>query len=201
VVKTSVSFKAFQNACCSSGVNIDGLLWRNDRQVHHTFRLTDAESGRILDGTLEVHTLELRKYNVVEQDLAAEDMLGRWLYWLLHAQDYEVDELLRLFSDPAMQQATLALAEIAAKTESKAMYDAREKAIRDRESELAASHREGKIEGKIEGRIEGKIELIRTLEGLLYLPLSDEQALLALGLPELEALTARLQEKLRNRPL
>jgi len=39
------------------------------------------------------------------------------------------------------------------------MYDARERAIRDRKWELAAARREGQEEGKIEG----KIEMVRML--------------------------------------
>src|SRR5665213_2801321 len=38
---------------------VDGILWKDATQVHHGFRLTDQTSGRILDKTLEVHTLEL----------------------------------------------------------------------------------------------------------------------------------------------
>ena len=37
------------------------------------------------------------------------------------------------------------------------------------------------------------------LQGLLYLPLSDEQELMAMGLEQLELLASGLQEKLRGR--
>ena len=63
------------------------------------------------------------------------------------------------------------------------MYDAREKAIRDRKWELNGAFREGqregkiegKIEGRIEGKIEGKIETIQALQGILRVPVSEEQ--------------------------
>ena len=87
------------------------------------------------------------------------------------------------------------------------MYDAREKAIRDRKWELNSAFREGeregeikgKVEGKVEGKIEGEIKLIRTLQGILHAPVSEEQNLRAMSLEQLEALTSSLQEKLRNR--
>jgi predicted transposase YdaD len=91
------------------------------------------------------------------------------------------------------------------------MYDRREKAIRDHNWMLNAARQEGleegeikgriegKIEGRIEGRIEGKIEMVRMLQGLLYMPVSDEKELSAMGLEQLDALTAGLQEKLRGR--
>jgi predicted transposase YdaD len=119
--------------------------------------------------------------------------------------------MLKLFPQPAIQQATKVIATIAQKSEDKAMYDAREKAIRDREWLLSASRREGelkgklegklegRIEGKLEGRIEGEIKLIRTLQGILQLPLSEECELRAMQLEQLESMTSSLQERLRNR--
>jgi hypothetical protein len=75
------------------------------------------------------------------------------------------------------------------------MYDARERAIRDRKWEIEAARREGRREG----RDEGEIKMIRMLQGLLGTALSDEKDLSALSLEQLEALTAGLQEKLRSR--
>ena len=80
------------------------------------------------------------------------------------------------------------------------MYDAREKAIRDRNWQLNAARREGEIQGEIKGKIEGKIELIRTLQGILCVPVSGEEDLRGMTLQQLEALTGSLQERIRNRP-
>ena len=91
------------------------------------------------------------------------------------------------------------------------MYDARERAIRDREWELDAKFHEGKLEGEIKGKIEGKlegklegeikvrIEMARTLQGLAGEPVAKEDELRMLTLEQLQALTGRLQEKLRSR--
>jgi len=48
---------------------VNGILWRDAKRVHHAFRLTDQESGRVLDKTIEIHTLELGRYNLTEADL------------------------------------------------------------------------------------------------------------------------------------
>ena len=170
---------------------INGILWRDATQVHHAFRLTDQQSGRVLGGTLEIHTLELGRYTLREADLAAGDMLDCWLYWLLHAQEYESAALLKLLPQPAIRQATEALGRISQQSEDKAMYDAREKAIRDRNWQLNAARREGEIKGKI--------ELIRTLQGILSIPVSEEQDLCEMTLEQLEALTSSLQERIRTR--
>ena len=72
---------------------LDGVLWPETPQLHHAFRLTDGASGRVLDGTLAIHTIELPKYNLKYPDLKSDDPLGCWLYWLRHAPDYEADAL------------------------------------------------------------------------------------------------------------
>jgi hypothetical protein len=136
-------------------------------RVHHVFRLTDADAGRVLAGTVEIHTLELGKYNVTESELRTASTLDCWLFWLLHAHEYEPEALAKLLPQPAIRQATETLARIAEITEDKAMYDARERAIRDRKSEIYAAIREGEIKGKI--------ETIQMLQGILRLTVSEEQ--------------------------
>ena len=186
---------------------VNGILWNDAEKVHHAFRLTDQESGRILEKTIEIHTLELGRYNLTEAELATASMRDRWLYWFLHAHEYEPEALLKLFPDAAMQLATQTITKIAEITEDKTMYDAREKAIRDQQWAINAAHLEGKLEGRLEGKlegeikgkIEGKIELIRTLEGILGLALSSVADLQKLDLEALQKLTSTLQDRARNR--
>jgi predicted transposase/invertase (TIGR01784 family) len=40
---------------------INGVLWPDAAPVHHAFRLTDGKSGRVLNETLEIHTIELER--------------------------------------------------------------------------------------------------------------------------------------------
>jgi hypothetical protein len=61
---------------------INGILWPDATRVHHDFRLVDADAGRVLAGTVEIHTLELGRYNVRESELSSASMLDCWLYWL-----------------------------------------------------------------------------------------------------------------------
>ncbi len=190
---------------------VHGILWKDSEQVQHSFRLTDTQSGRVLDKTIEIHTLELGKYTLTEVDVAAASMRDRWLYWFLHAQEYEPEALLHLFPETAMQLATETIKRIAEKTEDKTMYDAREKAMRDRQWELNQAHREGQLEGEIrgeikgeirgeiKGEIKGKIELIRTLEGILELTVSNVEDLQKLDLDSLQKLTIALQDRARSR--
>ena len=182
---------------------IDGVLWRDSKKVHHAFGLTDLESGRKLTKTLEIHTIELGRYDAQSQDFATANPLDCWLYWLLHAHEYESEELMQLFPQEAILQATQTITQIAQMTEDKTMYDAREKAIRDQQWALDASRKDGReeglIEGEIKGEIKGKIEMIRMLQEILNLPLSTDSEFDGKTLEELQTQTMNLQNHLRNR--
>jgi predicted transposase YdaD len=109
-----------------------------------------------------------------------------------------------LFSQPEFQKATDSIDRIAKKTEDKAMYDTREKAIRDQQWILNAARREGLEEGEIKGREEGREEgelfgKIRMLQNLLSLPQSTDQELHPRSRTELEMLATELQAQLRKR--
>lgn len=186
---------------------LDGVLWPDSQKVHHAFRFTDLESGRILDDTLEIHTLELGRYDLQEEDLATASMLDCWIYWLLHAHEYEPEELLRLFPQDEIRLATQTLTQISEVTEDRAMYNAREKAIRDHQWELNASRneglaegkREGAIEGEIRGKIKAKIETIQMLQDILQLPVSIDSDFAGKSLDELQEVIGHLQDQIRNR--
>jgi predicted transposase/invertase (TIGR01784 family) len=174
---------------------LEGQLWDDSPKVHHAFRLEDRDSGRLLAETLEIHTLELGWYNLKESELETASMLDRWLYWLLHAHQYDAKKLGSLFPQPEFQKATDSIDRIAKKTEDKAMYDTREKAIRDQQWILNAARREGREEG----REEGEIKLIQTLQEILGGPVSDAVVFHGRSLEQLRAMTEELRKKIQRR--
>ncbi|XZE18082.1 Rpn family recombination-promoting nuclease/putative transposase [Pirellulaceae bacterium SH449] len=178
---------------------LEGTLWLDSDRVHHAFRLVDQETNRILKDTIEFHILEMGRYNLTERDLATANTLARWLYWLLHAHEYTEEELMRLFPEEEFKLATQTLAAINRITEDKQMYDATEKARRDRQWVINATRAEGESKGKIEGKIEGEIKLIRTLEGLLGRVPNEESQLKMRTLEELQQISTELQSHLRSR--
>ena len=133
---------------------VNGILWPDATRVHHAFRLADTESGRVLAGTLEIHTLELGRYNLRESELRRPACWTAGCTGSCTPTSTSPRHLLELLPQPAIRQATETLARIAQITEDKAMYDARERAIQDREWELDATFREGEIKGEIKGKIE-----------------------------------------------
>jgi hypothetical protein len=96
-----------------------------------------------------------------------------------------------LFSQPEFQKATDSIDRIAKKTEDKAMYDTREKAIRDQQWILNAARREG--------REEGEIKLIQTLQEILGGPVSDAAVFQGRSLEQLRAMTEELRKKIQRR--
>jgi hypothetical protein len=108
-----------------------------------------------------------------------------------------------LFPQPAFQQATDTITRIAEITEDKAIYDTREKAIRDRQWALNASREEGiekgREEGEIRGEIKGEIKLIRTLQEILGEPIIEESSLQGQSLERLQSITVQLRNKIQGR--
>ena len=167
--------------------------------------------------------MELGWYNLSEGDLAFASELDRWLFWLLHAQEYDVKTLQRLFPQPALVQATGTIDRIARVTEDKDMYDLREKGLRDQRWMINSSIRHGLEQGLEQGRAEGieqcieqgRVEgqqeglkmgvdlgkllcQINSFQNLLGLVTSSDQELMNKDLEELKSLGSDLENQLRR---
>jgi predicted transposase/invertase (TIGR01784 family) len=172
---------------------LDGKLWPESKKLHHCFRLTDAESGISLGETIEIHTLELGKYNVKEAELVQASLLEQWLYWMIHANEYEVNELRKLLPDSNVGYATQVLENIKMQSVEYERYLQREKALRDEGWLAEAAKKEGIQIGELIGKI-------KALQGVLSLRVASTEELR--GMPEsvLESQLADLQSQIRNRP-
>ena len=78
---------------------LDTILFKDATNLHHRFLLSDTATGRVLEELLEIHILELPRYDVTVEQLQRASKRDWWLFWLLRAQDYEPEELLRLFPE------------------------------------------------------------------------------------------------------
>ena len=67
-------------------------LWGDD-QLHHQFQLVDKESGRVLGDSIEIHTVELAKYNGESCSVQKTSVMEQWCYWLKHASEHTAEEL------------------------------------------------------------------------------------------------------------
>ena len=169
-------------------------------QGHHRFQLIDRTSGRELRNSIEVHTLELLKYNTEESRLSGSREIDRWAYYFLHGEEKTAEELRRLLPGESFESAISSLSEISEKTEYKVMYDQREKAEMDYQWAMDSKRAEGKAEGKAEGLAAGA--LIGKIQSLQNLAGEAEQPIEHFNDWSIESLTAeadRLQQLLRNR--
>ena len=195
-------------------------LFRDTPVAHHRFQLADVKHGRVLSHMVALHTVELGKYNVTEERLAGASEIEKWVFFLLHASEYDADRLRELLPGEGFERAIAALEAIAGRTEDRMMYDQREKAERDYRWAIESARQEGveiglekgrqegrqegvqlglqkgREEGRQEGVLIGKIQLLEQLLGQEPTPTDD---LSQRSAEELNSLLARLQERLRSR--
>jgi predicted transposase/invertase (TIGR01784 family) len=196
------------------------VLYRGSPQPHHCFEMLDRQSGRKLENAIEVHTVELSKYNLSEETISEASKLQQWAFLLLRAQDYDALKLKRLLRGIEFETAIETIEIISEKTEDKQMYDQREKAQRDYEWALSGAREEGKRLGREEGeqlglekgeqlglekgeqlglekgKFAGRIQLLQELLGDAP---SDDAELKALSSESLTSKLEVLQQRLRDR--
>ena len=189
---------------------LNDKLWVKEETAHHRFRLEDRQTGRVLKDTLEIHLVELPKYNLNRERLAAASPIERWAFLFLNSHLYSAEELREIFPEEAFQLVISSVETIHLKTEFRDMYETREKALRDYEWKISTARDEGIVKGREEGRDEGRDEgreegkligIIRTCQMILAEPQSNEESLRGKPLDELQTLVQSLQSELRKRRL
>ena len=179
-------------------------LFHDSDQAHHRFQLMDEKSGRKLDRTIEVHTVELQKIQFDETTISNASRFAQWCWLIVNAHKYTADDLRRMFPDLEFQPAIRCLETISSKTEDKAMHDHRDKVQRDYDWMLSTVRTQGIEQGREEGLEEG-IErgreegTIQTLQQILGDVVSDNQELSRHSDIELKTKLAELQERVRSR--
>ncbi len=177
------------------------VLFRDSPVPHHRFRLVDTEQEMALAEAIEVHTVELTKYNLGDvESLSQATAIERWVFFFLFADQYEPARLRELLPDREFQQAVSVIEAIASKTEDRAMYDQRAKAQHDYLSAIEGARQEGleagREEGREEGLLAGKIQVIQQLLGEDSI---STESLLSRSTEELLTMLSVLQERLRSR--
>jgi predicted transposase/invertase (TIGR01784 family) len=179
-------------------------MFPESRTGHRVFRMRDIDSGMELSDALEIHIIELAKYNLNKEELGSCAELERWVYLMLHSQDHSAEELRSLLPGEGFGRAIDILSMIASKTEDKQMYDQREKALRDYEWAISGALSEGREEGREEGKIAG-YEVgklageIQVLQKLLGESVSPDSELFPLSMKSLSEQRNELQLRIRNR--
>ncbi|NUQ66591.1 MAG: PD-(D/E)XK nuclease family transposase, partial [Pirellulales bacterium] len=96
---------------------LDKRLFRHDAIPHHRFRLADPEHDMEVSDSIEVHTVELTKYNLQEGTISSAPAIEQWAFFFLFADRYEPQQLRELLPGVEFQDAISVVEAIAAKTE------------------------------------------------------------------------------------
>ena len=175
---------------------LEKRLFRDDTTAHHRFRLADPEHDMEVSDSIEVHTVELTKYNLQEETISSAPAIEQWAFFFLFADRYEPERLRELLPGVEFQQAISVVEAIAAKTEDRRMYDQRLKAQRDYQWGMDSAREEGRQEGWKGGELAGKIQLLQELLGE---EANSTESLRERTIRELSTMMADLQERLRSR--
>jgi len=171
---------------------------------HLHFSLVDTEHSVSLGDQLQVHLIELPKYDILEEGLSEAEALENWIFWFLNAEKRGAEELRRLLPGAPFQKATGVLEMIQQSPELRLIYDDREKEAKDQFSLAIDARAEGLAEGEARGEARGEskgklIGRIQILEQLLTLPATDEAMLSGMEETKLSSLSSDLQQRLQAR--
>lgn len=189
---------------------------------HLRFMLCDCKHGVRLSESLQIHTIELPKYNYQGLPLAAAAPLVQWAFFLDRAGGLEALELKHLLPGSEYAKATEVMETIARTPQERQLYESRRKAEMDYraglDEALALGLEKGREEGERYGLEKGErlglekgerlglekgerlalLEQVRFLQGLLQEPSSAQSELQAMDLAVLRQLSGELKERLRQ---
>ena len=176
------------------------ILFSKTSSFHTRFRLCSLEEKLVLTDHLEIHVLELPKYNGTIAELKMARPKERWAYFLQHATQMTIAEIGELLPEPAFVEAGGVLDMISKTPEERLHYELRVKAMRDQKSNVEAAREEGREKGREEGREEGKwLGQIQLLQQLLGDSVSTSDELGKWDLDRLKRTAESLQTRLRGR--
>jgi predicted transposase/invertase (TIGR01784 family) len=183
---------------------LDAVLFPSVPELHLDFRLRNDRHGLVLSDDIQVHFLELPKYNPDRPPVTDAPRLEKWAYFFRYAPQLTPDEIRERLTDVEFSEAAGVLEMIAQSPREREMYEARLKFERDQAWRIKAAKDEGRNDGRTEGRAEGieRGELsgrIRVLQVLLGLPESPLSELAEVEIEQLSRLANQLHAQVSGR--
>ena len=155
---------------------------------HTRFVLHDAEHELEFGDQLQVHIVELPKYDTQVGSVTRATALEQWVFFLENAEQCDAETLRQLLPGPAFSKATGVLEMVSRSGELRIAHDDRAKAELDQFSALK--------DAKAEGVLIGQIEL---LQNLLGDTVTERSMLDAMPADQLTRTVAELQQRLHAR--
>lgn len=179
---------------------LNKTLFPNVPDLHLDFRMRERIRGFVLTDDLQIHTIELPKYQPLDNNHTIAAPMEKWAWFFRFAQLSTPEQILHRLGDDVFYVAAGILQMIAKTPQERMLYNARMKFQRDEASKLLYAQREGREIGKAEGKAEGKqIGVIRFLQQLLSLPETAEDELARMSAESRDAVVEDLKIQLRKR--
>ena len=175
---------------------LDTLLFPSVPDLHLDFQMRNGRHGLVLTDDIQVHFLELPKYNREAQPVGDAAPLEKWAYFFRFAAQLTRDEIGGRLTDAEFTEAAGVLEMIAQSPQEREMYEARLKFERDQVWRLRAAKDEGIEQGIERGEVSGRIRVLQVLLGLPESPLSE---LAGLELEQLSRMAIQLQAQVSDR--
>lgn len=137
---------------------LDFIYFKNDEECYRTICFCDEKTGKKYTDLMEIQILELRK---LPNELKNDSNILNWMRFLGGKTRREFEAMAK--KDKYIDEAYKELEKLSADEQAKLEYEAREKAIRDYNSQMNSALKRGMEEGLSQGEKQGKAELIRTM--------------------------------------
>ena len=137
---------------------LDFIYFKDDEECYRTICFCDEKTGKKYTDLMEIQILELRK---LPNELKNDSSILNWMRFLggKTRREFEAGAKKDKYIDEAYKE----LEKLSADEQAKLEYEAREKAIRDYNSQMNSALKRGMEEGFSQGEKQGKAELIRTM--------------------------------------
>jgi len=169
---------------------LDHVMFPDVPDYHLRFRLLEESRHFPFTEDLEIHILELPKFNKSESELKTD--LDIWLYFFRHAEKMDTDALpAALAQHPLVRRALEELLMLTQTDLERERYESRRKAQLDYNTGLKVA----RMEGHEQGRIEENIKFIHLFERQLKRPETPTEQLARLPLEQLSRLADELQNQ------
>nr|WP_162839393.1 Rpn family recombination-promoting nuclease/putative transposase [Ferroacidibacillus organovorans] len=168
-----VQGEIYRSLCRTVTINILGFNYIDNDRYHNTFHLREDSTGLILTNDIEIHMIELQKLREIA--VGQQRKLVRWTLFLLGPGQERMEEL--AMEEPAIKKALTTLEFLSQDREARELYEARQKAIHDWNSNIHGAREDGREKGERFKAIEVaqnmlsegmEVELVARLTGLTH---------------------------------
>lgn len=155
------------------------------------FEFRDAQDSDIrLTSKLAAYMFELPKFERTKQTERWGKKLAEWLHFFNHAPEEAEHAMQTQYTNPAVRKAFTVLERLSADEQTRYQAEWRERALKNKNSELSVAREEGRQEGELIGQI-------RLLQEFLHVPITVREELVEKDLAQLSEILQHLKTQLK----